>query len=409
MTQKVYAAGGGPRPSSVAATAATGPPLGECPTADYRPKPKLSRPHRRPWRLACLRAVEPLQRAYKRLSWTTRQTVRAAISLYAALYVFLTVPFRIAFYYDPYGRPDLHRWTQALSYYAALDAVADVIGVVEFVRFYQLQRGLFARLGGSDVRTGSRNESMFRSMKVMTRTPSFNMMHRGKTKWTLASIAQSAAARGSAADDSLSRQNFVRARKIELLLEIVALLPLEVIPYAWGAYNALHVVRITKVCRLYRLRQCLARFAGIYSDRTWVQQLSSTGIDSLVRNIALCAGLCHYVACGYMMIAHAQCGVTLEDCDESVETSWVVRDRLFVSDAETLYAVAVTLMGHIVGEISELILELGKETKQYKSRITSFDGFAKEHELPEGLRKRVGFFFRLQFQHTEGLDVHAAF
>ncbi|KAG6961665.1 hypothetical protein JG687_00007579 [Phytophthora cactorum] len=37
---------------------------------------------------------------------------------------------------------------------------------------------------------------------------------------------------------------------------------------------------------------------------------------------------------------------------------------------------------------------------------TFFDGFAKEHELSDGLRKRVGFFFREQFEHTKGTDLH---
>ncbi|EGZ18439.1 hypothetical protein PHYSODRAFT_315245 [Phytophthora sojae] len=416
MTQKVYAAGvgAGPRPSSV--TTFAGPPC-----------------------------FAPLERLYKRLSWTTRQTVRVGISLCAVLYIFLTVPFRIAFYYDPYGRTEavhLHRWTTELSIYAALDIVADIIGVVEFVRFYQLQRGLFSRFASFDVRTASRNDSMFRSMRVITRTPSFNMMHRGKTKWTLASIAKSAVAHGSAADDSHSQQNYVRARKIELLLEIVAILPLEVIPYASGAYNALHLVRITKICRLYRLRRCLARLASIYSDRTWVQQLSSTGIDSLVRNIALCAGLCHYVACGYMMIAHAQCSITLENCDENVETSWVVRDRLFgasvarkysrtlywasrtmvllgyddvtpVSDIETVYALAATLMGALFGSslLATFLFIFRFRNARYAAFTTHVDNareYMRSQNIPRALRRQVIAYFTYSWNTHHSLDSEEA-
>ncbi|KAE9017401.1 hypothetical protein PF010_g3442 [Phytophthora fragariae] len=62
-------------------------------------------------------------------------------------------------------------------------------------------------------------------------------------------------------------------------------------------------------------------------------------------------------------------------------------------------------MGYIVGEISELILDLGKETKKYKSRIANFEGFAQANELPESLRERVGFFFRVQFENTHGHDL----
>ncbi|KAE8903629.1 hypothetical protein PF005_g8678 [Phytophthora fragariae] len=445
MIQKVYAAevGVGPRPSSV--TAVTGPPAGgNYPPPDYRPKLASSRlSRRRTWRYR--QCFEPLERLYKRLSWTTRQTIRVGISLYAALYLFVSVPFRIAFYFDPYGRTEavpLHRWTEELTVFAALDAVADVIGLVEFVRFYQLQRGLFSHFGSLDARTASRNDSMFRSMRVMTRTPSFNMMHRGKTKWTLASIARSAASHGNAADDSLSQLNFVRARKIELLLEIVALLPLEVIPYASGAYNALHLVRITKVCRLYRVRRCLARLASIYADRTWVQQLSSTGIDSLVRNIALCAGLCHYVACGYMMIAHAQCGVTLEDCDENVETSWVVRDRLFgasvarkysrtlywasrtmvllgyddvtpVSDIETVYALAVALMGALFGSslLATFLFLFRFRNARYAAFTTHVDNareYMRSQNIPRALRRQVIAYFTYSWNTHHSLDSEEA-
>ncbi|KAE9133147.1 hypothetical protein PF010_g2923 [Phytophthora fragariae] len=63
------------------------------------------------------------------------------------------------------------------------------------------------------------------------------------------------------------------------------------------------------------------------------------------------------------------------------------------------------VIGHIVGEISELILELGKETKQYKNRIASFESFANENELSHGLRERVTYFFRVEFEQTKGTDM----
>ncbi|EGZ18431.1 hypothetical protein PHYSODRAFT_503434 [Phytophthora sojae] len=445
MNPKVYAAGAGSGPGASSVTTVTEPPVSLFyPTPGYRPKLADTRSPRRSG-YTYHQCFASLERSYKRLSWTTRQTVRVGIGLYAVLYIFLTVPFRIAFYYDPYGRTEaaqLNRWTEELSIYAALDVVADIIGVVEFVQFYQLQRGLFSRFSSFDTRAASWGDSMFRSMRVITRTPSFNKLHRGTTKWTLASIAKSAATQGEAADDSHSQQNYVRARKIELLLEIVALLPLEVIPYASGTYNALHLVRITKICRLYRLRRCLARLASIYSDRTWVQQLSSTGIGSLVRNIVLCVGLCHYMACGYMLLAHAQCGVTLGDCNEDVETSWVVSDRLFgasvarkysrtlywasrtmvllgyddvapVSAIETVYVVAATLMGALFGSslLATFLFIFRFRNARYAAFATHVDNareYMRSQSIPRALRRQVIAYFTYSWNTHHSLDSEEA-
>ncbi|RLN97439.1 hypothetical protein BBJ28_00022467, partial [Nothophytophthora sp. Chile5] len=64
------------------------------------------------------------------------------------------------------------------------------------------------------------------------------------------------------------------------------------------------------------------------------------------------------------------------------------------------------IIGHIVGEISDLIVGFGKETKKFENRIASFESFATQHELPDKLRARVGHFFRLQFEIAEGCDLH---
>ncbi|KAG7392333.1 hypothetical protein PHYPSEUDO_000741 [Phytophthora pseudosyringae] len=423
MTQKVYA---GPRDSSVLATAGP-PPVTRSPP--HRPV------YRRAWRLFYRKALQPVERTYKKLSWTTRQTVRCCISLCAVLYVFLTVPFRLAFHYDQEGTTPRRHWTQELSVYAALDAVADLIGLVEFVRFCQLQRQVFASFDARSKSVHPRSDSRFQSKKVLVRTSSFKAMRRGQTKWTLASIAQ---AQGSA----LSQRHFARARKVELLLEVLALVPVEIVPYATGAYNALHLVRLTKLCRLYRLRACLERIASIYSDRVWIQQLSSTGIDSLVRNVALCAGLCHYVACGYMLIAHAECGVSLEACSEDVETSWAVRDRLFgastsrkyartlywasrtmvllgyddvtpVSDAETVYAVAVTLMGALFGSslLATFLFIFRFRNARYAAFATHVDNareYMKSQSIPRALRRQVIAYFSYSWNTHHSLDSEEA-
>eukprot|EP00644_Phytophthora_capsici_P009140 jgi/Phyca11/102409/e_gw1.6.694.1 len=278
--------------------------------------------------------------------------------------------------------------------------------------------------------------------KLLVRGSSLNNLQKGKTKWTLASIGKAATEPGNTADDSISQRTFVRERKLEFALEIVALIPVEIIPYASGTFNALHLVRITKLCRLYRLQHCVERIAKIYSDRTWIQHISSTGIDSLVRNIGLCVGLCHWVACGYMMIAHAQCGVSLEACDERIETSWVVRDRLFgatvtrkycrtlywasrmlvllgyddvtpVSDAETVYALVVNVLGALFGSslLATFLFIFRFRNARYAAFATHIDNareYMKSQNIPRALRRQVIAYFNYSWNTHHSLDSEEA-
>ncbi|KAF4037016.1 Cyclic nucleotide-binding domain [Phytophthora infestans] len=423
---KVYASGvsGGPTLLS-----SNGPSVA---TQEIRFKPAISRHprHNRRW---------PFETAYEKLSWTTRQTIRSSVSLCAILYIFLTIPFRIAFYYDT-GETITHHWTEELRVFAVLDAVADFIGILEFLRFYRLQKKVFGpRFASFDA---SKSASLQQASRRLMRSSSFSTAHRRKTEWTLASIGQSAELHGNPVDDRNAERNFVRTTKFRLVLEVVALLPVEVVPYASGTFNALHVVRITKLCRLYKLRHCLERFASIYSDRTWVQHLSSTGIASLVRNIGLCAGLCHYVACGYMLMAHAQCGVSLEACDEHVETSWAVRDRLFgasvarkyartlywasrtlvllgyddvtpVSDAETIYALAATLLGALFGSslLATFLFIFRLRNARYAAFSTHVDNareYMRSQNIPRAVRRQVIAYLSYAWNTHRSLDSEEA-
>ncbi|ETN15567.1 hypothetical protein PPTG_06812 [Phytophthora nicotianae INRA-310] len=422
MTMKVYASSvsGGPTlkgPSVV--------------TQGFRSKPShLRRPRRWPF--------GPIETAYEKLPWTTRQTIRSSISLCAVLYIFFTVPFRIAFYYDPfnYGTTNTLGWTEELSLFVAMDAVADLMGILEFLRFYQRQKKVFGpRFASFNV---SKTHNLQQSTRLLMRSSSFKIQHRGKTKWTLASIGR----HGNTMDDTISNRNFVRTQKLQLILEVVALLPVEIITYATGAYNSLHLVRITKLCRLYKLRHCLERFTNIYSDRTWVQHLSSIGIASLVKNIGLCAGLCHYVACGYMLIAHAQCGVSLEACDDHVETSWAVRDGLFgasvarkyartlywasrtmvllgyddvtpVSDVETIYALVVILMGALFGSslLATFLFIFRFRNARYAAFSTHVDNareYMRSQNIPRVVRRQVIAYFSYAWNTHHSLDSEEA-
>ncbi|KAG6970020.1 hypothetical protein JG688_00005074 [Phytophthora aleatoria] len=214
--------------------------------------------------------------------------------------------------------------------------------------------------------------------------------------------------------------------------DLLASLPLYA-PVASGSVTA-------SLCRLPRLVRCVDLL--VYLDDVIVQiqqHFASHNVSAYLSPAKLMIILvlaAHCVGCVFLLISEHEC--------EHVEQCWMAHDHLLheyhhsvpILYAKTFYWAITTLLlvgsresvprdtagtlwtgitclgctfiiGHIVGEISELILELGKETKQYKNRIASFESFAKEHDLPATLRERVGFFFRLQFEHTEGLDLHS--
>lgn len=214
--------------------------------------------------------------------------------------------------------------------------------------------------------------------------------------------------------------------------DLVASLPLYV-PRASGSV-------VVSLCRLPRLVRCVDLLTYLDDVIVQIQQhFASHNVSAYLSPAKLMIILvlvAHCVGCIFFLISENEC--------EHVERCWMAEDHLLhqyhnsvpILYAKSFYWSITTLLlvgsresiprdaagtlwtaftclgctfiiGHIVGEISELILELGKEAKQYKDRIASFDSFAKEHELPENLRERVSFFFHLQFEHTKGLDLHS--
>jgi CRP-like cAMP-binding protein len=391
---------------------------------------------RKAWLSICKHVWAPVERWYKRLSLTTQQTLRVAVSLYAVLYVFLTVPFRIAFYYNPYGgavEGEKHQWTTELSVYAATDALTDIIGALEFVQLYRLKMRGFRQLTRLSLkRASSWRGSALQAAKI-TRAHSFDGKQQGETKWTLASIENSGA--GNA--NSISHRDLVRARNVAFALELFSVVPVEAIPYALGAYNALHLVRVTKLCRLYRLPQCFQRIASIYADRAWIQYLSSAGIKNLARNIVLYVGLCHWFACGYMLIAHTNCGVSFEACKER-QSSWVIIDQLVgasvarkyarslywasrtvllmgydelapVSDAETMYVIWVSIMGGLFA--SSLLASFLFIFKFWNARYAAYSvhvdnarEYMRSQGIPRSLRRQVIAYFTYSWNTHHSLD-----
>lgn len=80
----------------------------------------------------------------------------------------------------------------------------------------------------------------------------------------------------------------------------------------------------------------------------------------------------------------------------------------------TLWATATCLcctfiFGHIVDELSELVLELDKAKKELKEREASFEQYAKDHSLPISIRTRVLHFLKFQHSYLKGKDIYETF
>ncbi|KAL3667685.1 hypothetical protein V7S43_007238 [Phytophthora oleae] len=432
--------------------AAADDPIPRSKLADFKSSSNVSsRPSSRNllrvWRRLYRRVSKPVKGLYKKLPWTTRQTISVTISLYAALYLFVTIPFRIAFYYNPFQHSEkeqVHRWTEELNIFSPLDLAVDAIGFVEFLSFYRVWKDSFSQLSASvSFELGkklTRDANRLKTPKLLIHAPSTNGLRTGKAKWTLASIKPLSTVPG--ADDTTSQRKYLLMRNAEFALELIALVPMDAFVFATGAFNTLHLSRITKLGRIYRIRHCLEKIANIYSDRSWVQHLSSTGINSLVRNIGICVGLCHYVACGYMLLAHAQCGLALEACDEDVETSWAVRDRLFgasvarkyarslywasrtivllgyndvtpVSDAETVYAIAASLLGALFGSsvLATYLFIFRIRNARYAAFATHVDNareYMRSKNIARAVRRQVTAYFSYSWSTHHSLDSEEA-
>ncbi|GLE01007.1 hypothetical protein PINS_up009820 [Pythium insidiosum] len=291
------------------------------------------------WR--AMRSFErSFQQQYQRLSWTTRQTISTCLTLVATLYILVSVPLRVGFFFDPYHATEKTPWTPALTAFTALDALADTVGALQFQLVYHMWRDIFSLLAESvKFELGkkiSKKARLAEKPKVSTRNRQVTSVeHDRHATWTLATLSSKSHV------SSDKKAHLQRRMNTVFFLELVALLPVEIIVLATQNFNLLHVIRLTKLCRAYRIWECVEKLARIYSERRFVQRISLVGISSLVGTIVMLVMYCHIIACGYMLVGHAECGLNFEYCDPLIESSWVVKDRLIGATAARKYGRAL--------------------------------------------------------------------
>ncbi|TMW58327.1 hypothetical protein Poli38472_011915 [Pythium oligandrum] len=355
----------------------------------------------------------------------------------ALLYVLISIPFRIGFLYDPHVAHRVSPWKPDLTILTVMDVVTDAIGIYEFTEFYRAWKDAFAHL--SESVSFELGRKLSKKANHRTKAPKISTRNRqgsnlgltnNQAQWTLASIAPTA----SASAQVTSR----RQKAIEISMEVIALIPTEIVVFAARRYNLLHVIRVTKLCRLFRISDYLDKLRRVYSERMWMQRLSFTGISVLLRNIALAAACCHYFACGYMLIAHQSCGINLDMCDVEIESSWVIRDALVggsvvrkyaralywasrttvvlgyddvtpVSDAETVYVVIVEVVAAVIS--TSILATFLFIFRNRNSRLAAFNShvdnareYMKSQNMPREIRRQVMSYFTYAWNTHHSLN-----
>ncbi|RLN91610.1 hypothetical protein BBJ28_00010021, partial [Nothophytophthora sp. Chile5] len=259
-----------------------------------------------PWppsaRLGPLRTLLRLYRRKKRALFVT-------MVLLELLYLFLSVPLRIGFLFDPYAAGDWETgWTSELTVLTVLDALADVAAVASLLEIFHAQRRNRAAIavdatgamGGRRYRPTSaagRSTSLERRGSLITR-----MRDSLVVAWSLNTIIPAGHLK-----DGIQRQ---------LLLELVSMTPLELLAVAFGP-NSLHLLRALKVLRLYRVPACLHELKQMHTGTGVVQMLEYTGNALLFNTVTMGFASCHWIACAYMAIAHFECGIDFRLCSKA--------------------------------------------------------------------------------------------
>ncbi|DAZ97230.1 TPA: hypothetical protein N0F65_010392 [Lagenidium giganteum] len=256
---------------------------------------------------------------------TCLTTIYQTLCLLDALYVLLAAPLRVGFFFDPRFGPT--QWTTALSVFLVLD----VLGLM--LRWYAFQDSLLS---------ASRRLGAWARATAQTRVHPIRLRQRLRTvvkkdlgsltsirRWSVASIGEQFVFNQQA----LANTQVKDAQVTPLHFGVIALgcIPWEVAAVAVD-YNLVHIVCLAHV--LLAAGTLPQRFSATivarFHDRASIQLLSFSTIGVMVTLTILGLYLCHVVGCGYMLVAHIECGLRFELCDQQarVPQSWVAKDQL---------------------------------------------------------------------------------
>ncbi|KAG4055388.1 hypothetical protein PC123_g9523 [Phytophthora cactorum] len=221
------------------------------------------------------------------------------------IYVFVSVPLRIGFLFDPYATKDWSSgWTVELTVFTVLDVLADTAGFASLMDIFAAQRREQAAVAADAIGAiGARRQRSTQGIKPGHNTSLLNGVRDSlKVAWSLNTI--------------IPKNHRHHGIQRPVLLEMISMIPLELLALAFGP-NSLHLLRVLKLLRLYRVPGCMRELKQMYTSSSIVQVLEYTGNAVLLNTVTLGLVACHWIACGYMAIAHLECGIDFMLCSKA--------------------------------------------------------------------------------------------
>lgn len=256
-------------------------------------------------------------------------------ALVDAVYVLMSVPLRIGFLFDPLSDVlERGEWTSDLTTFSILDIAGEII---RFAYMYTERKTIVASFSKHSLsQISAKSAKSIGRPRVHVVTPQLASLQTAKTK-PLPSISLFSTREGDRVEPAVSTAEVAsvdrssgQRKRMPYVVLIFLLLPLDIITAATLNYNWIHLARAVKlVAAGYSLPLLYASLMRTFRQFQFVRMLSFSTLSLPFYIFWLGLYLCHVSACGYMLIAHFECGLAFTECSTSpVPGCWVLKDRL---------------------------------------------------------------------------------
>nr|CCA22775.1 phosphate acetyltransferase putative [Albugo laibachii Nc14] len=323
-------------------------------------------------------------------------------------YLSFSIPLRVGFYFDPFQTHASGSWSTSLTVFTLLDVVAEAIAIGHVAGLGKRQRRAIASLADA---AASHNVHGRRARATPMRSPSF----RDETS------------------DSV-RSSDTRVVEGLSVIHLVSMVPLECIAGLTGA-NTLHVLRLHRLLRLEGFSSWWTSVNETFASVGFLKRMHS-GEKLLYQTILVGGLVCHIAACGYMLIAHVECGLEMELCELVIASSahrrldtmasrtcWAVEDRLLHAstfrkysrslywasrtlitlgyydvaprtDLETIFSIGIQLLGavfstSIIATLLFIFRYRNLRRAKFNAHVDNAKHLMKLYKLPKKMQKRV--------------------
>ncbi|RHY56904.1 hypothetical protein DYB34_001223 [Aphanomyces astaci] len=381
-----------------------------------------------------------------------RECLYIVLYVVQLLYYLWSIPFRLGFIFDPYYDDFTHTIDAVVWPYIMLDIAADSFGAVNFYYFLHA-RGFLSVIGRGATESAHNGKAYGHnqaSPRHVARHGEDNVASNmaGGAPLVLPykhGHPPHATAEGNAPEDrdatvsfrhlnfitSISARTLTHIPSLQLLLEAVALLPIEVVVYYMWGFNAVHVARVVKLLRLTNLNRAVSAFKTYLATHNLLVHLHNIAKGFLVSMALFNLVLFHWIGCGYMLMAHLECGRHLDLCTSSSaesttssssahhralssseaavitgKTCWAIEKQLADLDLFPQYIrtmLIVTYGDATSYSFAERCVSIGIQLARALMScaiIGSFELYSKSRNLPVHLRNKVlgyfDYFWRVQ-------------